>query len=142
MARRVIALMYTGAPVINEEETALEAITPGHLLELTTTGVKKNADDAANVAPAFALEREELGKDIDTAYAVGDYVKVGTFSPGQRVYAFLASGQNVAKGAYLTGNTTGELTATGVAAGIRLARALESVDNSAGANPRIRVEIV
>jgi len=139
MARRTIGLLGL-PPVVNEEESALAAITPGHLLELTSTGVQRNTDDAANVAPNFALERDELGNDIDVAYAVGDKVKVGAFHPGQRVYAWLASGQNVAKGAYLTSNTTGLLTATGVTATVRMARALEAVNASADA--RIRVEIV
>jgi hypothetical protein len=140
MARNVIALMG-GPPVINEEEVALEALTPGHLVELTTTGVQKCTDDAANVAPAFVLERDEMGSGIDVAYAIGDRVKVGTFKPGDRVYAFLASGQNVSKGAYLTSTTTGLLSAANVAASVRLARALESV-NSTNDATRIRVEIV
>ena len=143
MARTVIALR--GMPVIDEQEKALEALTPGHLVELTSTGVQKNTDDAANVAAAFVLERDESGQGIDVAYAIGDKVKVGVFRPGDRVYAFLASGQNVAKGAYLTGNTAGLLTATGVAAGVRIARALEAKDTSGSApvaGTRIRVEIV
>jgi len=140
MARRVIALLG-GPPVINEDRKALEAITPGHLLELSSTGVKKNTDDAANVAPAFALERDEAGKDIDDAYASGDYVKVGTFHPGQRVYAFVASGVTVLEGAYLTSDTAGMLGTSGVAAGVRLARALEDV-TSVVTPTRIRVEIV
>jgi hypothetical protein len=144
MARNVIALM--GTPVINEEPSAIEALIPGHLVELTSTGgVQKCTDDAANVAPSFVLERDELGTGIDTAYAIGDKVKVGTFKPGDRVYAFLASGQNVAIGAYLTSNATGLLTAASVAAGVRCARALEAVNTSGSApvaGTRIRVEIV
>lgn len=140
MARRVIALLG-GPPVVDEQEAALGAITPGHLLELAPTGVQKNTAAAANVAPMFALERDELGKDIDEAYAIGDYVKTGVFHPGQRVYAFLASGQNVAKGAYLTTNNAGLLTAAGVTAALRIAQALEAVDASA-ADARIRVQIV
>jgi hypothetical protein len=139
MARRKIVLK--GDPIVNEDDAALEAITPGHLIEITSTGVQKNTDDAANVAAAFALERDELGKDIDVAYAIGDVVKVATFKPGERAYAFLASGQNVAKGAYLTGTTTGLLTAGSVSASVRLARALEAV-NSTNDATRIRVEIV
>ena len=143
MARRIIALM--GDPIITEEEKAIESLTPGHLLELTSGGWKKQTDDAANVAPIFALERDELGSGIDIAYASGDYVKAGHFAPGQRVYAFLASGQTVAKGAYLTGTTAGLLTAASVAAGVRTAMALEAVDTSGSApaaGTRIRVEIV
>lgn|SRR5512143_1099199 len=143
MARRVIALL--GDPTINEDKKALEALTPGHLVELVATGVKKNTAAAANVAAAFVLERDEAGKDIDDAYASGDYVKVGTFKPGDRVYAFLASGVNVAEGAYLTGNNAGLLTSGSVAAGIRTARALESIDTTGSApvaGTRIRVEVV
>ena len=143
MARNVIKLK--GDPTFNEEESALEAIIPGHLVMITSTGVQKNTANAANVAPAFAMERSELGLGIDDAYAIGDKVLVGTFKPGERVYALLASGQNVANGAYLTGNNAGLLTATGVAADLRLARALEAVDTSGSApvaGTRIRVEIV
>jgi hypothetical protein len=143
MARRKIVLK--GDPIVNEDDVALEAITPGHLLMIVPTGVQKNTDDAANVAAAFALERDEMGKDIDVAYAIGDVVKVATFKPGEHVYAFLASGVNVAKGDYLTGTTDGLLTNGSVAAGIRLARALEAVNTTAlapVAGTRIRVEIV
>jgi len=142
MARKKIALL--GTPIVSEEDKALEAVTPGHLLMLTATGVQKNTANAANVARAFALERDELGKTIDTAYAINDTVKVGVFHAGQRAYAFLASGQNITKGAYLTGDNAGLLTGTGVTAQLRVARALESVDASAGpvAGTRIRVEVV
>lgn len=143
MARTKICLK--GDPIVDEQEAALEALTPGHLVELTATGVQKNTDDAANVAAAFVLENDMMGLGVDDAYAIGDRVRVGTFAPGMRVYALLASGQNVTKGAYLTGTTTGLLTASSVAAGIRLARALESVDASGSApvaGTRIRVEIV
>jgi hypothetical protein len=143
MARTVITLK--GDPIISEEEKALEAIIPGHLLMLVAAGLQKNTANAANVAPSFALERDEMGKGVDVAYASGDYVKAATFKPGERVYAFLASGFNIAKGDYLTGNTTGLLFSTGVAAGIRLCRAVEAV-NTSGVAPvtgtRIRVEIV
>lgn len=142
MARRVIALL--GYPILNEEDKAAEAITPGHLLAYDSNGdLIKHNDDASNAAPMFALERDEMGKDIDTAYAVGDQVKVGTFSPGQRVYAIIASGANVAKGDYLTSDGAGRLTKTGVSATVRLAEALEDVNNSAGpSDARIRVQIV
>lgn len=143
MARKVITLL--GDPHVNEESAAVEALTPGHLVMLVSTGVQKNTANAANVAAAFVLERDEMGKDIDDAYAIGDKVKVGVFKPGERVYAFLASGQNVAAGDYLTGDTAGLLTATGVTAALRLARALEA-KNTSGSAPvagtRIRVEIV
>src|SRR5262245_6847656 len=105
---KTIALMG-GPPVINEEDKALEALTPGHLVMLTSTGLQKNTANAANVARAFVLERDEIGSGIDVAYAINDYVKVGAFRQGQQVYAFLASGQNATKGDYLTGDNAGLL---------------------------------
>ena len=144
MARSAIALLGQ-PPIINEEEVAVEALIPGHLIMLTATGLQKNTANEENVAAAFALERDELGKNIDVAYAIGDYVKAGTFHPGQRVYAWLASGHNVAKGAYLTPNNAGLLYLTGVSAFLRVARAVEAVDTSGSAptaGTRIRVEIV
>ena len=142
MARNVIVLK--GCPEVNEEKVALAAIIPGHLVEYTSSGVQLQTDDAANVSPMFAMERDELGDDIDEAYAIGDVVKVAHCAPGNRVYAFVASGQNVAEGDYLTGTTAGLLTKTSVAAGVRLARALEAV-NTTGSAPvagtRIRVEV-
>jgi hypothetical protein len=148
MARTVITLK--GDPIVSEEFKALEAIVPGHLLLLNATGLLKNTASGANVAPAFALERDELGKEVGTvgsayAYASGDYVKMGTFAPGMRVYAWLASGQNTARGDYLTGDGTGLLTKTNVSTSIRTARAVEAVDTSGSApttGTRIRVEIV
>lgn len=143
MAKRVIALLG-GPPIVNEESIAQETILAGHLLELTSGGaVKKNTAAAANVARAFALERDELGTGIETAYASGDTVKVGVFHAGQRVYAFIASGQNIARGAYVTTDNAGRVTATGVTAPLRIGRATESVNNSAGpGDARLTIEIV
>jgi len=134
MARRVIALM--GLPYYNEDGVAGEAgIKPGHLVSGVTTLLLNDGDPAART---FACERDEMGDDIDTAYAVDDAVKVGSFTPGQRVYAWLASGQNVAIGAFLEPGSNGLLIAFG--SGIRIARALEAVDATAG-DTRIRAEV-
>lgn len=134
MARKVIAL--AGTPIINEDGVASESITPGHLVQ----GVASIARFATAGGPAprtFALEREELGKGIDAAYAAGDNVKVGSFAPGMRVYALVASGVNVSAGAWLEPAADGTLRAH--SAGTRIARALESVN--ATALTRLRVEI-
>lgn len=142
MARTVITLK--GAPIITEDEAALAATLPGHLLTLDGSGVTPNTDADTKKAALFALERDELGNDIDTAYAIGDMVKVAAFKPGERVYAFLASGENVAKGAYLTGHATAGLLAASAAVADILGMALEAVDASGSApvaGTRIRVEI-
>lgn len=134
-------IVLKGDPLVNEDSAAAAAITPGHLVELTSSGtVQKNSDDAANVAFAVALEQDELSRDISDAYATGDTVKVGVFSPGMHAYCFIPSGQNVAIGDYLTGDTGGRLTKGSVSASVRIARALDAVN--AVADTRIRVEVV
>lgn len=139
MARRVIALL--GQPLIDEDLAATGAITPGHLVDFSGTGVAKHASAGGIAARTFALERDELGNDIDVAYAIGDTVKVGSFHQGQRVYTFIASGENIAKGNFLESDGAGRLRI--YSSGVRLARALEAVNNSAGpGDARIRVEIV
>lgn len=143
MARRVIALL--GQPLVLDDEAdceAAEAITPGHLVTWNGSGLLiKHNDDASNAAPMFALEREELGNDIDDAYAIGDQVKVGAFHPGCRVYALVPSGQNVSKGDYLTSDGAGRLTKTSVSATCRTAQAMETI-GAVTADTRIRVQIV
>jgi hypothetical protein len=144
--KRVIALSGTHGPegmpmVLDDSDTVADAaIRPGDLLKITTTGVAKNTDAADDVAQLFALERDELGNDIDDNYATGDQVKVGAFSPGQRVLAWIASGINVSKGTYLTGDNVGRLTTSGVADGVRLAVSLEELTPTA--DTRVRVQLV
>ena len=87
------------------------------------------------------MERDELGRDIDTAYAINDQVKVGAFHVGQRVYAFTPSGQNLAKGDLLQSDGAGRLIvlASGQHA---LARMVEAVAATLPGDTRIRAEIV
>lgn len=134
MARKVIALL--GVPYVNEDGVAGETgIKPGHLVSGVTSILLNDGDPCTRT---FALERDELGDDIDEPYGLSDVVKVGSFWPGQRVYAWLASGQNVAAGAFLEPQTNGLLTA--YSSGVRIARSLEAVNASTG-DARIRVEV-
>lgn len=135
MARKAIVLL--GQPVLNEDGAAATAITPGHLVSGVTT-IHKFGTAAAAAARTFALERDELGKEITVDYATNDYVKVGSFAPGQRVYAWLASGQNVAADSFLEAAGAGQLRA--YSAGVRIGRALEAV-NATSAAARIRMEV-
>jgi hypothetical protein len=147
MAKKTIALK--GSPIVNEEDAALAAITPGHLLEYAAGGVQKHSVAADNATPMFALERDELGDEIDVAYAEDDVVKVGVFHTGQRVYAFIASGQNIARGDYMesAGDGTLRVLTTDAATDDTqrvsvVAQAIEAVDNSAGpGDARIRVQV-
>ena len=138
MARKSITLL--GQPITTEDGAAIEAITPGMLVE----GVASIANFDTAGGPAarnFALEREELGSGIDAAYASGDTVKVGSFVPGAHVNALIASGQNISIDAFLEpGAVDGTLRVFG--SGTIIGRALEAVDNSSGpGNARLRIEV-
>jgi len=107
---RVISLR--GEPIIDEQDEAEEAdILPGMLVELnpSTAKLRKHATAAGNQQGWFALERDEFGRDIDTAYAIGDRVKVGRFGRGMRVNALIASGQNITRGDALESAGNGTL---------------------------------
>lgn len=134
MARVAIPLL--GPFVLNEDGVAQEAITPGHMLAGVTTLTKHATANGPGCV--FALERDELGTGITTAYASGDTVKAAAFPGGSRVYAFLASGQSVSADDYLGSNGDGTLKAW--ASGPYIARALEAVNASSG-DTRIRVEV-
>ncbi len=143
MARRVIVLK--GDPIFTEDTDAAEAITPGHLISRGSGGTFSKNTTAANQAIVHAVERVELGQDIDDAYAANDRVKAAHCKPGDRIYALIASGSNVAIGDYLCPSTTGGLlTKTGVTTTLRTHQALEAVDATAGAvaGTRCRVEVV
>jgi hypothetical protein len=97
--------------VINEYDAAA-AITPGQLLELTSSETVQAHSSAGQNAPKyFALEDELQGNGIDDAYASGDKVQVWSCVPGEEVYAILADGENVAIGDLLESNGAGYLQA-------------------------------
>lgn len=138
MAKRLIKLL--GEPIQNEDDKAAEAITPGHLVTFNGSGdLIKHATSGGECAHAFAMEREEAGQDIDTAYAIGDVVKVGVFGPGTRVNAIVASGVSVTKGAVLMSAGNGTLAAR-TSTNHAVARALEAI--TATATSRLRVEVM
>jgi hypothetical protein len=109
MASKVIALR--GEPIVDEQNTASAAILPGHLIEINAGQWRKHAGAAGAAGPWFALERDELGHDIDTAYAASDRVKAGFFASGDRVNALIPSGETVTEGAELQSDGAGRLTA-------------------------------
>jgi len=139
MARRTIILM--GEPKVSEDWAAGGAITPGMLVERNSSGLLvAHATAGGAAAYDFAMERDEMGKDIDTAYASGDTVKVGHCHAGMRVNALIANAVNAAVNSKLesAGNGTLRVFTTGVI----IAQALEAVNNTSGANARLRVEII
>jgi hypothetical protein len=141
MARLTVMLLGGDEAIYNEDSKAAEAITPGHLISLNSSGDTIKHATAGGRANRFALERSEMGKGIDDAYAVGDTVKAAAVQKGHRVNALIASGQNITVGGILESAGNGTLRA--LAAGQPIAMALETINNSAGpGNARLRVEIL
>lgn len=145
---------------IREEFEANAALTPGHLVEVMSTGkLRKHASAGGNVLPMFALEDELQGKGIDEAFAQYDKVQVWVPNRGDIVNAILADGQNIAIGDFLESAGDGTLTKhtadawtslnTGTVYGNQIVgQAIEAVDlsGSAGTHPvsglRIKVRIL
>lgn len=128
------SILQRGTPVVNEEGVASESIKPGYLVKGVSTIAKQTATTTGKPPAAFALERDELGRGIDdtyqgsgtdaAAYASGDRVKVGVFKAGERVLAYVASGQNITEDDQLESAGNGTL-AEGTTKPI--ARALETL---------------
>jgi len=138
---------------VREELVAAAAITPGMLLEVTSAGkVQAHSSAGGNALPKFALEDELQGKAIDEAYAADDQVQVWTPSRGDKVYAMLADGENVAIGDFLESDGNGKLQAHSPGSEgleyplgpVAIAREAVDMSDSSGADPdgRIIVEIV
>ena len=139
MAKLTVVLLGNELVTQNEDNKAAEAITPGHLIDYDSNGDwVKHASAGGMSVGRFALEREELGTDMNTDYDIADTVKAGLCPRGVRVNAIIASGQNISKGDFLESAGNGTLRV--YAAGVRLAQALEDVNANAGA-ARLRVEM-
>ena len=137
-----------------EEFVANAAITPGHLIEVMSTGlVRAHATVSGNVLPMFALEDELQGNGIDDAYSAADQVQCWVPGRGDIVNAILADGQTIVIGDWLESAGDGTLTkyvadSTGIYLTNQLVgQAIEAVNlsGSSGTHPtsglRIQVRI-
>lgn len=137
------------------EAVASAAITPGHLVELASTGkVEVHNSAGANVEKAFAVEDDLQGRVIDTAYSANELVQYNVMKPGEAVNAILANGQNAAIGSFLESAGDGTLNVHSEDSGAVtiytnqiVGVALEALDlsDSSGADPasaRINVRII
>ena len=131
-----------------EEFVAASTITPGMLVEPTSTGTIKAHDTAgANQMAMFALEDELQGGLISDDYSALDQVQVWVAGRGDMVYGILVTGQNVTAGAYLVSNGDGKLKALADFASVGGVETLEVVGqateavNASAADKRIVVRI-
>jgi hypothetical protein len=155
-------IILKGDPILKEypledlDAYGVGAIKPGMLVEETSTGtVQPHSTASGNASPLFAVEALNLDPDsktmggIDDEYDTdGQAVKVGFFRPGDEVYALLAAGNDVARGALLESAGDGSLqafTVSGATPRRPVARAKEAKDNdpgTGGAAVRIKVEVL
>lgn len=90
------------------ERIGAAAVTPGMLLELTSANKFQAHSTAGGACAALvAVEQDDIGDDVTTAYSLGDTVRAGLFSPGDEAYLLLANGENAAYGSLLESNGDG-----------------------------------
>lgn len=165
MKLRPTTIFLSGEMDRQYEGIAASAITPGMLIAITgpdnTPLVPGRAKVIAphNVAGGagtmFAREMDLTGSSIDDAYEEDDTVLYLSCQKGDRVFGFLAAGENVSAGDYLQSNGDGYLAAVAAGGGggedpvdfpgIPLVVALEDMNNdpgTGGAAVRIKVEVL
>ena len=108
MAYRTISIT-TDTPM--KEGVASGGITPGHLIERTSTAdqVQVHALEGGWAQRLFAIEDEKQGKEIGDAYATGTLVFFRNFLPGDEVYVRIKNGEAIAIGDKLVSAGDGTL---------------------------------
>lgn len=126
---------------IGKEAVAAGAITPGHIVELTSAGaVQAQSTAGAICAMNVARPLEISNGTIDTAYAADDTVLYFALEKGAEFYGFLADGENVAIGALLEADGAGGLQA--LTTGTAIAIAKEALNNTSGSQARLIAEVI
>lgn len=143
MAPRTVVLK--GDP-LRKEGVAGGAITPGHLVKWSSGELVVHASVGGFAQKMVAIEEDFAGRDIDDAYADGDTVQYVVPRPGDELYMWLGTGNDVAKGYPLGSGGDGTLDLLAIdkdtVVGALVGFALEAIDNDPGtAAVRIRVEI-
>lgn len=150
MANPNTVLLAGPAVFIPQERNGSEAILPGHLLEVVPSGGaagqwRKHATAGGAAAPWFAREsltpdRQATTLPIETPYQIGETVRWFVGSQCEVLALVPASAAAIVTGDPLTSNGDGTLRKTSAGTDVIIARAAESVNNSAGTSPaRIRI---
>lgn len=93
-----------------KERIAVAAITPGHLVEITSANKVQVHSTAGGLAQkAFAVEDDLQGNTIADAYAASAMVQYNVMLPGDEVNAIIADGENIAIGDKLVSAGDGTL---------------------------------
>lgn len=96
---------------MKREGKASGAITPGHLLERTSTAdtFKVHATAGGFAEPMFAFEDELQGEEIGDAYSDADRMFYYHLNKGDRAVGRIANGEDISRGDELVSNGDGTL---------------------------------
>jgi len=133
-----------------EEKVAAAAISPGHLVELTSADkVQKHSTEGGESSLWFAAEDALQGHGLDDDYSADDLVSINNEYVGSEVQAFLKAGENVSIGDKLISAGDGTLIADGsensattIKQYIAVAREAEDLTGSGAVDTLIRVELL
>lgn len=134
-------VVLKGNPMKKEAAmTASQAILPGHLVSLVSTGtLSKHATAAGKTQTAFADVADFSGGGLETAYSDGETVPYIVANAGDEIYAILEDGHTIAVGDLL--ESAGDGTLQAQTGNFSVAIALEAVTTS-GSTSRIKVEVL
>lgn len=140
-------IILRGDAFTAREDFSNVAITPGMLLSFAANDrLVPHASAGGPAGRMFALEVDYVGNTVTTASVSGERIPYADCSTGMIVWAHLASGQNVAKGAALMSNGAGYLTAHTPQTSTAVAQADEDADAStgiaAGGSLRFRARVI
>lgn len=138
---------------IQDEGLAAAALTPGELLEVTSSGKLGPHSSSGGAVGVKRVCLETIHADgegtdqINIDYASADVVYYAQAQPGDVYYMFLAGSQDVSAGDFLESDGAGALQAvtpgTDDTAGSLVAQAEEDKDNSTnGSRVRIKARIL
>ena len=110
MAHRTIIAQQFGEPV-QIERSAVAALNPGHVLELTAADkLQKHSTAGGNIVPLLvALEDDLQGKEVLEAYAADDIIRGWIPRSGDQVILVLKEGENIAIGDVVESAGAGEV---------------------------------
>lgn len=143
-----VVVLETSTPLTGMERISGEAVTPGHLVEITTGNLlQKHASATGASAKLFALEatwsvagNNLTGPALDEEYPSGDTVAFFQAKQGDLVNALLAAGQNADEGNQLASNGDGTLRVSNTNP---VARCEVAVNNSGGSSAvRIKARVI
>lgn len=135
-------ILLQGDPVYTEGKAA-STITPGDLIEPDASSNLQRQSSAGQdrALPQFARENDAGGDSISTDYSADDNVLAFISRTGDKVYGYIAAGENVADGDALEPDGNGSFQALGTSGGTApTAYAAEDKDN-AGGGSRVRIKI-